>query len=383
MKSQPEIEERLRAAPEWLEVGPPDIERIVRRGRRRLATKVLSSAVVAIVLGVALVLTGTSLSGFRQELRLGDGTTIPKPRIVATIPLSGAPWGVAFDGRKVWVTSYFDDLILGVDPQSNFEVDRISVPDGKAPYELVAGDGSVWAGGFGSLLRIDPVTRRVTDAGGFVGPEGKNYPGGMASGDGAIWLAAWHEDRVVRFDPVTRSVVATISVPNPTEMAFGDGSLWVGSCEEQGKAPGTAPLYRIDAGTNRIAEKIVVPAAGHGCADYPALDGEFVYVVTAAVERDPTAKLWKIDRTTGRVVRGPVAVPASGSLVAHRGVVWVLTRNRKGDVESFLTLVDPSTMRVLARMSVGQNAWRIAVGQGSLWVPAMDKGRPVLFRIAP
>lgn len=377
MKSQPELDERLREAADLLEIAPPPIERIVRHGRRRFALKMVSSVAVAVVVTVALVWTGLSLSGFREELRLGDGTTIPKPRIVAAIPISGVPWGVAIEGRRVWVASYFDDLILGVDPDTNLEVDRISVPE-KTPYELVATRGAVWAGAFSSILRIDPAARRAIDTGGLVGPGGKGYPAGMAAGAGSLWLSDHHRGLILRVDPTRNRTVAEIPIPHPTEVAFGEGSLWVGSCPDRG----SAPVYRIDPRSNRVIATITLPASG--CVGLPTVGGGFAYVLSSVEEEQaPNAQMWKIDLATGRVVGGPLRISVPGTMVVYRGVVWVLNREPTGSSKSFLTMVDATTMRVLTRISVGENAWRMAVGAGSLWVPAMKDGKPVLLRIKP
>jgi YVTN family beta-propeller protein len=376
MKSQPDLEERFRAAANRLEIGPPPFERIVRRGRRRFVTKAVTSAAMASVVAAALVWTALSLAGFRQELRLGNGTTIRKPRVTAAIPLSGIPWGVTYDGHRIWVASYFDDRILAVDPETNTEVARISVPTGKAPYEIVAGQGHVWAGAYGSTLRIDPSTGRASDTGSHMGVEHVGYTTGMASGDGSIWLSSEQHDTVLRFDPLTNRVLARIRVENPTELAFAGGSLWVGGCHKAGNAP----IYRIDPVSNAVAATIRLPAAG--CAGLLAVDGAFLYSVTAQNTKHPHGSVWKIDINSGRVLGGPLPVTAPGNLVVYRGVVWVLTRE-EGDINSFLTMIDATSLKVLARMSVGQNAWRIAAGDGSLWVPAMRNGKPVLLRIAP
>jgi hypothetical protein len=385
MKSQPEVEERLRAAPEWLEVGPPPIERIVRRGRRRLVAKVTSSAAVAVVVGVALLWTGTSLSGFRQELRLDDGTTIPKPRIVATIPLSGIPWAASFDGTSVWVTSFIDDLISQVDPDTNREVRAIRGIG--TPYELWAGDDTIWVGGYRTIRRLDIQTRKVTDLTAVTAFSRRSNASAIGEAFGSVWIVdgkAGSMAQVIRFRPATHQVIK-IPVKDAVDVAFAAGSVWVSSCQYSGGKAGV--LYRIDPATNQVAGTIQLPGAL--CLHALAAGDGFVYATTSSAGGpDQTwtdvRQLWKIDASTNRIAAGPVPLsPTVAKMVFHRGVLWMLDRGTtRGDVTS-LRLVDATTLRTLFTIPVGQNARRIVAGDGSLWIPTMKDGRPVLLRIAP
>jgi DNA-binding beta-propeller fold protein YncE len=377
MKSQPDVTERLKAAGYRIPVGDPPIDRIVHHGRRRIVGKVISSSLLVAVLGGALVWSGRGLLFARsEELRLGDGTAIPKPHVVKEIPLSGIPWGVAFDGKDLWVASYFDNLISKVDPKSNSEVEVIPVP-GRAPYNIVADGEALWTDGYPAILRIDPHTGGVTEL-----PElsrGHGYPSGMAVGAGSLWIGYSQDREVLRVDPATKQVVATIQLGISTEAAFGEGSVWVGGCADDEETE--APIWRIDPLTNTVVDTILVPPAG-GCAFLPAVGDGAVFVFAAGYNEIP--RMWKIDAATGRVVAAPLPIRVAGLPVVYRGVVWIVTRADQTSDDAFLTLVDATTMEVIGRpIPVGQFARRVAQGDGSIWVPSVENGRPTLFRITP
>jgi YVTN family beta-propeller protein len=379
MKSQPELEERLRAAADRLEVGAPPIERIVRRGHRRFSAKVASSAVVAAVIVAALAWTGLKLSGFRQELRLGDGTTIPKPHIVQAIPLSGPPWGVAFDGRSVWVTSYFDDLVSQVDPGTNRELRAIRALG--TPYELAAGRDAIWVAGYKTIRRVDIQTGKVTDVTSLTAFSQRSNAAAIGEAFGSVWIIdvkATPLTQVIRFDPET-STAAKIPVKDATALEFDAGSVWVSTCQKSGGEAGV--LYRIDPTTNQVATKIQLPGAL--CLNALTAEDGFVYTTTSS-GGGHVRDLWKIDASTNEIVAGPVRLgPKVGDMVSFRAVLWMLDQGSTEGETTFLRLVDSTTLRTLFRIRVGQNAHRIAVGLGSLWIPAMKDGKPVLFRVRP
>jgi hypothetical protein len=385
MKSQPEVEERLHETAQRIHVGPPPIEQIVHRGRRRLAVKTASTALVASVVIAALAWTGLRLSGFRQEIRLNNGTTIPKPRVIATIPLSGIPWGVAFDGRSVWVTSYFHDLVSQVDPNRNLEVHTIRAAG--TPYELGAGRDAVWVAAYRKILRVDIRTGQASDVTDSTSFSRRSNASAIGESQGFVWIVdvkAQPVPQVIRFDPTTNSVVK-IPIKDAAGLAFGAGSVWVSTCQISGGEAGV--LYRIDPATSQISAKIQLPGAL--CLQALAAENGFIYATTASGGGpDQTwpdvRQLWKIDTSNNQIVGGPVRLsPNVGEMVSFRGVLWVLDQESTGGAITSLRLIDTTTLRTLFSIRVGQNVHRIAVGNGSLWIPAMRDGKAVLFRIAP
>jgi YVTN family beta-propeller protein len=109
-------------------------------------------------------------------------------------------------------------------------------PDGRTVWAAVAGDRSIY--------RIDP--------GGAVEPIGlKRTPDQVALGDGAVWVTSSDSDAVLRVNPTTRKVQATIRVGDgPSGIAFGGGRVWVANSKDgtvstidpQGNVEGTVRL---------------------------------------------------------------------------------------------------------------------------------------------
>jgi hypothetical protein len=304
---------------------------------------------------------------------------------MATIPLSGIPWAAAFDGRQVWVTSFFDDLVSQVDPGTNRELRAIRAIG--TPYELGAGQEAIWVGGYRTIRRLDIRTGKVTDITALTEFSRRYNASAIGEAFGSVWIIDGKASpiaQVIRFDPGTHQVIK-FPVKDAVDVAFGAGSVWVSTCQYSGGEAGV--LYRIDPATNQVAAKIQLP--GSLCLHSLAAEGGFVFTTTSSGGGPRQAftnvrKLWKIDASTNRAIGGPVPLtPTVSEMLSFHGVLWVLDQgNTEGDI-TYLRLIDSTTLRTLFSMRVGRNAHRIAAGDGSLWIPAMKDGSPVLLRIAP
>src|ERR1700741_4763294 len=80
---------------------------------------------------------------------------------------------------------------------------------------------------------------------------------GLVTGD-AVWVASTKPDTVLRIDPSTNKIVATIKVPGEacSGLASGFGSIWVPLCGKK------SLLVRVDATKNLISATLPVPPAG-------------------------------------------------------------------------------------------------------------------------
>jgi streptogramin lyase len=111
-------------------------------------------------------------------------------------------------------------------------------------------DGSVWGSGIVSsrILKLDPITRKVTD---YPVPKG-SHPYGMAiGGDKMIWYVSNYGNEVVRLNPGTGELTR---YPAPTPhsdlrrmAADADGNLWAGA-HDAGK------LLKADYRTSKLTE---------------------------------------------------------------------------------------------------------------------------------
>jgi DNA-binding beta-propeller fold protein YncE len=98
-------------------------------------------------------------------------------------------------------------------------------------------------------------------------------------------------DEVIRIDPGTNTVIATIPLrqaTGPERAFFVDGSLWV----SDGNA--TNALLRIDPATNRVVAVIRPP--GSFFANFLFAGGKWLWDVS------PAGRVYKIDPATNRIV---------------------------------------------------------------------------------
>src|SRR5438034_782478 len=94
-------------------------------------------------------------------------------------------------------------------------------------------------------------------------------PVDIAAGGDAVWVAV-EDHAVLRIDPSTDQVVATIAVPDrPRTVVFAAGSVWVAS-------RWAGSVTRIDPATNAVVESRTVPGA-----DRLAATSDALWVVTA------------------------------------------------------------------------------------------------------
>ena len=85
---------------------------------------------------------------------------------------------------------------------------------------VVTADGSLW--------RVDPETASVT----ATIPVGRR-PLGVAAGDGSVWVANAGDGTLSRIDPDTNSVVAKVALGHPpTAVSTAGGLVWVAIARE-------------------------------------------------------------------------------------------------------------------------------------------------------
>jgi protein kinase-like protein len=167
---------------------------------------------------------------------------------------------------------------------------------------------------------------------------------------------------LVRIDPRTNSIARVIGVGgNPSSAAVGGRSVWVYSNEKR-------TVSEIDSATNAVRRTIAV-------STYPA-DVDFLSGPVIAAD-DRGAWLVGFELDTGRNlltrilagVRDPVEyrLPQAPTAVAvGAGVVWVLTRDERGNV---VLGVDPQSGAVTSTTRLPTfEATSLGVGEGGVWV---------------
>jgi YVTN family beta-propeller protein len=298
----------------------------------------------------------------------------PSPAHGSTVTISTGvnPAGVAVGDGFVWIANSGEGTVSKVDPRTNRPVGRIVVgsPQGLVgcesgsihqtphgdfrirncdlPKAVATSTGAVWAGrgDTRSLVRIDPASDRVV-ATIPVGVE----PWYIAASDTAVWLTDWRVNTVVRVDPASDQVVATISnLPaGTTGLAITPGAVWVASSRDN-------MLTRIDTTTNQVITSLPT--------DLTPLPVLYTYgsVWVRNEFREGNGTVQRIDPATNQVVATIPVGPGAGrdgldALAAVDGGVWVAGLR--------LERIDPATNQVGRRLDHTCNA--VTAGPDALW----------------
>jgi virginiamycin B lyase len=241
--------------------------------------------------------------------------------VLATIPVPDPASVLAVGERAVWVTSVPGNTVTRIDPSTNSATGTISLaPAGLGPVGITVGYGYVWVANHDgqpttSVAKIDPATLAVVDVipVGSLSFAGPNW---ISAGAGSIWTDVPNINAVVRIDPVTDRVVATIPDKGVCgALAASDTAVWVAG----GGGPGCLPgITRIDPSTNTVTAML---NAG-GQTDALALGAGTLWYGTSI-----SNFLGRVDTTANRVV-GQLKIPgAAFGLSAAYGYVWATDRD--------------------------------------------------------
>ena len=233
------------------------------------------------------------------------------------------------------------DCQLGTDDAAvgDFIVRRCDLPSG-----LAAGAGAVWVGRSDTLsvVRIDPGTNLVTAS----IPVGA-HAFGIGVSVSAVWVTAFEDDRVIRIDPGTNRVSLDLHVPHgPSGIAVEGQDAWV--TDYRGWS-----VTAIDGAMGRV--RWTVPA---GINPLPiAIAGGTLWV-----RNEGDASVWRIDARTGRVLATIPVDPFVGSdgldnLAVTTAGVWA------GGLR--LQRIDPTANRVA--QSLPFMGWPVSAEDGTLW----------------
>jgi hypothetical protein len=178
--------------------------------------------------------------------------------------------GVVSAFGDAWVLRPAFDRVIRIDGTSLAKVSTIQV---SSPSGAAADREALWVVSLdGTLTRIDPRTNRVIASIGTGVPAIRGFQNdgaqppmspnngvpatGVAVGDGSVWVRGG--GRLVRVDPSTESVQATIDIGGTIEgLAVGDSNVWLTVCTPA-VPPCTWELVRIDATTNTIGGRRVL-----------------------------------------------------------------------------------------------------------------------------
>jgi virginiamycin B lyase len=369
------VEQRLQRAAAALERSVAEVdaaERLQalgrRRRRQRTTTAALAWAVAAAVLAWSVVAIGIARRPDPPPA-VGPNPTAPA-RVVETFPLFADPMAMAVRDGDVWVAGNNPTwLTRWVTPTNVRTRETPTIALAAAPTRLAAAQDAVWVltPADNRVVRIDPATNEVV-ATITVG----RASSGLAVGAGAVWVSRRSDGTVVRIDPATNRVAATIPVgPAPGAMTVAGGVVWV-ALPERG-------LGRIDPASNQSS---TVPMDRCCEGELAAGDG----ALWVANHRDGT--LVRVDPATGSVAARIPLSRATGQgphqVAVGDGAVWVTSAGTRRGTANLLWRVDPASNQVIGTLDLGPTSAggipnSIAAGNGVVWVGGSRKGSILLL----
>ncbi len=318
-------------------------------------------------IGLAAVVLGViRTAGLAQEASFPKKTGIQSPGIqhameelpkAATIAVKGDPDWLAATSDAIWLTSERTDSVVRLDAATNQPGMVVTV--NKPCSGLAVGFGSLWVPSCGdkSVVRVDPMTGAV-QATIPAGPA--DSEGGITTGAGSVWLVTSAKDaegdgELTRIDAATNKVVATIKIPagsfNPL---FAEGSVWVTS--NAGNV-----LVRVDPATNKVVSSTAVGPMPR----FLAYGAGSIWVLN---QGDGTVS--RVNAKTGKL-EGTIAagIPGHGGEITFgAGSAWAT------EMEFPLTRIDAKTNKVVAQWhGAGGDSVRYAFG--SVWLTDLKGGK--------
>jgi YVTN family beta-propeller protein len=138
---------------------------------------------------------------------------------------------VAVGEGAVWIVDLKEEVVR-ISPTRVVPTSRLNL--GFVPTALTAAYGAVWVASAAFdpprllIWRIDPQTLRVTQTISIGEPDSFLATVDVAAGAGAIWATNYKEGTLVRIDPASGAVVATVHVGrHPRGIAIGGNRVWV------------------------------------------------------------------------------------------------------------------------------------------------------------
>jgi virginiamycin B lyase len=374
------LEERLARAVGALERSVAEVDALQRlqdlgrrRRRQRITTTALAWVVATVVLAGALVVVGIARRSHPPAVTVVGPDPAAPARVAESFRLFGDPMAMAVRAGDVWVAgdnpTWVTRWVTPTNPMTR-ETPTIALP--AAATRLAVTEEAVWVltPSDHSVVRIDPATNDVVATIG-VG----RAPSGLAVGAGAVWVSRHSDGAVVRIDPATNRVVATIAVGRaPGAVTVAGGVVWVALPEDGG-------LGRIDPASNR-STVVRVPGC---CAGELAAGEGGLWVANRG-----DGSLVRVDPATGRVA-ARVLLPRTDDQRPHQvavgdGVVWVTSAGTRRDAANLLWRVDPASNQVIGTLDLGPTAAggmpnSVAAGDGAVWLGGMTKGS--IIRLEP
>ena len=319
---------------------------------------------------VTLVRRATAGTG-RIAIRVGSAATggikcglftvtaVPPPvaKVTAKITVGSVPSDIAVGGGGVWVTDLVENALFRIDPATNQVAGSVALgaPSTALPMAVAATGEAVWVAsntlafpGEGRVLRVDPTTMSVV----ATIPVGSGALD-IAAGAGAVWVISAREGTVSRIDPATNSVTATVHVGvNPGGIGVGAAAVWV--ADNLGAA-----LLRLDQATGQVVATVKLA----GPARKVAVSPDAVWLPWPMTQTPRSARL---SAWTRRRMRSS---PASPSRLIPG--VWPRQAPRSGSPRQHVSdaiWINPVTNAIGGRVPLGGDSIGVDVTGSTAWL---------------
>jgi streptogramin lyase len=222
--------------------------RITQRRRRR--TVLLPAATLILTAGLVAALT----YAFTPDAPL-------PPADERVIAMPGEPREAMVDGDVLWVLTsdpacdgaVCDGHVVRVDTTGGEVTARVPV---RSPHGIALAAGSLWVASFAdaTLLRLDPATARVEATiplvlpGEEPGSDWEYLPFDVDANEEGVWVST-ARGAVAHIDPATNRVVGVVPLPpeGPGGVAIGREAVWIENS--------LGGLFRVDPETHRVEEE--------------------------------------------------------------------------------------------------------------------------------
>ncbi len=289
-------------------------------------------------------------------------------RVVSDVPLANGATRIGIGAGAAWVANQYDRTVTRIDLRARPATRTLGA--GLMPTDVAVGEGGVWVldAEVNVVKRLDPAYLTFGPAIRFrrLPPTREYSPAlqqtAIAVGEGAVWVADGF-GLLTRIDPRRPSRQRVYRLRRYTNaIATGGGAVWLSA----GSPPS---VLRVDPRTGKVVATIPIAARSGAFAPFPHAVG--VGAGSVWVTNGNTATISRVDlQTEGVVVSLKLALNLSRVAVGS-GAVWVADT----DFGTILK-IDPATNRVVGRVELGGGAHPqdIAVGGGKVWVPLFTLG---------
>lgn len=274
----------------------------------------------------------------------------------AIFPVEGTPdWSVV-TSDAVWVSSARANHVVQLLASGNTV--GIIAEVQRPCSGLAVGFGSIWIPSCGAhqLVRLDPATGKMIAS---ITAEPANSEGGITVGAGSVWFVA-KPSRLLRIDPKTNVIAAMIELPSGSDNPiFADGFVWISSFEHD-------LLLKVDPRTNTVAGSTPVGPKPR----FLTSGAGAIWILNQG-----DGSVTRYDTGTGKVIATiACGLPGNGGEISFgEGNVWATM------FDFPLTRIDPKTNTVTGQWK-GDGGDGVRVGLGSVWLSNLRQG--TVWRIA-